>query len=183
MRVISPEISNIWIIRWRLKSDIWNYRWRSGNCLLRCISSLRLHCHSILRFPDNKTFHRLVLFSFQEVDLVLGALSITSERETVVDFSYPIWEEAVGMITLTVLDDQLYLFKPLHVHVWLSYATVMLLAAWLVMLYESWVVNAGMVQGRGPFSHTSTCLWYMYGAMWAQGKVHPWGQFVVVMTT
>ena len=101
----------------------------------------------------------------QDVDMVLGPLSITPERETVVDFTYPIWEEAIGMLTLTVPGNGFYFLKPLQIYAWSCFVCVLIAAALIVRAYECSIVHS-----ENSFSRFAVSLWYFYGMLWAQGK-------------
>ena len=105
----------------------------------------------------------------QEVDLVMAPLSITGEREAVVDFSYPFWWDSLGMMTMTIEHDVFYLVKPLHIYVWMCYVIILLVAAQLVSFSESWAVSLGINRDTSPFCHLKESVWYLFGTMWNQG--------------
>ena len=71
-------------------------------------------------------------------------MTISAERETVVDFTYMYWEEKVGMVTGTVPDDPFYMFKPLTTYVWISFAAAALVAAFGAVCYEASSVKIGV---------------------------------------
>ena len=108
---------------------------------------------------------RLGYIHLQDVDMVLGPMSITPQRETVVDFTYPYWEEATGMLTLTVPGDGFYFLKPLQIYVWCCFVSILIVAAWFVRSYEWNILHI-----KSGFSQLGVSLWYFYGTMWAQGK-------------
>ena len=108
-------------------------------------------------------------FLQQEVDMVLTGLTISSEREQVVDFTYPFWEERLGMITLTQPPDQFYLFRPFSGHVWLIYVTIAVAVAILVKSLEGITLYMchGLRLARTVLGET---LLFSWGAMWNIGK-------------
>ena len=101
--------------------------------------------------------------------MILGTLSITPEREAVLDFTYPIWEEATGMITLTVRGGEFYIFKPLHIYVWCCYISVWFVVALFVRSYEFSATFWGFLRSKSSFTRLDAALWYLYGAIWGQG--------------
>ena len=100
----------------------------------------------------------------------MAGLTISAERETVVDFSYPFWDDSLGMITLTVPEDQFFLFKPLHGYVWLCYGLAALLAAGIMCVWEHTSYRQQGAKGRTIYMRLEECFWYTYSAMWTKGK-------------
>ena len=109
------------------------------------------------------------IFSPQDVDMVVAGMTITSERETVVDFTYLYWEDKIGMLTGTLPDDPYYMFKPLHIYVWVSFAASALVAAIGATCYETWSVRIGVTSTKG-FLLPLYPLWYTVSALWLQGN-------------
>ena len=107
----------------------------------------------------------------QEIDLFVTGLTISPERASVVDFSYPFWFDSIGMITLTVPEDPFYIFKPLHMYVWVVFIAVAVLAAIFVMCHERRRFGDKVTRRQSPFSDLGECLWYNYGIMWIQGNL------------
>ena len=50
-------------------------------------------------------------FLLQDVDFVMTGLTITGQREAVIDYSYPFWEEPLAMVTLLKAPDPARIFK------------------------------------------------------------------------
>ena len=109
------------------------------------------------------------LIFFQTTDMVVTGLTISEERETVVDFSYPFWEESVGLITLTRPDDQFYLYKPLKPLVWVCFVCTALFVGLAAVGVELKTSSLWSLKGHHAFGHIQESCWYMFGAMWNQG--------------
>ena len=61
-------------------------------------------------------------FKFQKADIAVGALTINAEREAVIDFTYPIFENKYSIVVLkpTIGGSSLFrVFRPLSPAVWL----------------------------------------------------------------
>ena len=118
--------------------------------------------------------------AFQDVDIVLTGLTISTERESVIDFSYPFHEERTGLLTLTLPSDPFFVFKPLRVHIWVSFLAAAILIGTLVQISEKCASNTLITQGHAPLMPLFDRLWYTVGAMWNQGTVKLWdGQFSI----
>ena len=113
---------------------------------------------------------RVHSFLIQNIDILLSGLTISAARLEVVDFSFPFWEEKLGMIVGTVNYQNMYLVRPLHVYVWLCYgAMAFLTAAQLVavsrnpgydtLLYHFFYLLGGLCnEGKIRFEHEGpTC--------------------------
>ena len=101
--------------------------------------------------------------------MVVTGLTISEERENVVDFSYPFWEESVGLITLTRPDDQFYLYKPLKPLVWVCFVCAALFVGLAAVGVELKASSLRSLKGQHAFGHLRESCWYMFGAMWNQG--------------
>ena len=100
----------------------------------------------------------------------VSALSVTAEREIVIDFSYLIWEQTSAAMLLTQeKKDQLYLFRPLHMYVWVSFAAAAIVIAVATSQYERVGIHGTYGNSRGRLSQLRNSLWYTYGAMFYQG--------------
>ena len=119
-------------------------------------------------FSENVSSARLSIFP-QDVDLVAAATTITAERATVVDFSYLYWEERLGMLTGTVSGDPFYMFKPLHVYVWICFPGAALVAAIGAACHEVSNVKITVTSKKG-FMLPLELMGYILKAMWVQGK-------------
>ena len=154
-------------------------------CLLWCVRWLRLvllnGCELYAEFIDSVSFPLCValtssrtrtnIFPPQDVDLVIAGMTITAERSTVVDFSYMYWEEKVGMLTGTLPVDPFYMFKPLHIYVWMCFATAALVTAISAACYEISSIKIEATSKKG-FLLPLESLWCTLRAMWVQGKFH-----------
>ena len=103
------------------------------------------------------------------MDMVLTGLTISAEREEVVDFTYPFFEEKLAMITLKHERRQFYLFRPLGTYVWLVYIIAAIYVAILVKCLEGlmliWCHDRRL--HRGVLGKTLLLTW---GAMWHVGE-------------
>ena len=92
----------------------------------------------------------------------MTGLTISAERQTAVDFSFPFWEERLGLLTVTVKQSNFYLFRPLHAYVWLCYVCMALLVGYLA--YSTRVLD---------FSGPGKNMVYLIGGLVCQGdKLH-----------
>ena len=110
------------------------------------------------------------LYHLQDVDMIWTGMTITAMRQTVVDFSYPYWEERAGMLTSTLPEDPFYIFRPLHTYVWLAFLMVALVSALVVRCVESGAFLLGTVHGERTFTSLWTNVWFFIRAFWSQGK-------------
>ena len=104
--------------------------------------------------------------------MVWTGLTISPAREEVIDFSYPFWEESIGVWTTTETEDQFFIYKPLHIHVWICFIGMSVIAAAFIWYLESRSVNSG-TERTAPFTRWDVCLLYIYGAMCNQGEQWP----------
>ena len=119
-------------------------------------------------FSENISSVMVSIFP-QDVDLVAAATTITAERATVVDFSYLYWEEKLGMLTGTVSGEPFYMFKPLHVYVWICFPAAGLVAAICAACHEVSNEKIVMTSEKG-FMLPLELMGYILKAMWVQGK-------------
>ena len=110
-----------------------------------------------------------IFFTIQDVDMVLTGLTISAQREAVVDFSYPFWEESVGLLTLTEHQDEFYIIKPLKFSVWLSLMGTALLAALFAGVLETKSWKSKPADPKKLIKNFTKYLWYTFGAIWYQG--------------
>ena len=101
--------------------------------------------------------------------MILTGLTISSERDEVVDFSFPFFEEKLGMITLTQPQHQFYLFGPLGAYVWLVYIVAAVYVAMLIKYLEGLMPNRrhDIRVDHGVLAKT---LLFAWGAMWHVGE-------------
>ena len=103
----------------------------------------------------------------QEIDMFASALSVSAEREEVIDFSYLIWEQtSAGLLLTQEKQDQFYIFRPLHPYVWVTFGAAAVIIAVVTSLCEM-----ARIGGRplGTLSRLRNSLFYTYGAMFYQG--------------
>ena len=104
------------------------------------------------------------------MDLLISGITISAERESVVDFTYPFWEEKLALVTLTEDSRNFPIFRPLHYIVWICYVGVALVAA-LGIRNQEWLVSVMLNKSNsGEYMTLRDCIWYTYGAMWYQGE-------------
>ena len=109
------------------------------------------------------------MVQWQETDMMVSALSVSAEREEVIDFSYLIWEQTSAGLLLTVPQDQFYIFRPLHLYVWLTFVAAAIITAVVMSQLERTRVGAMYENLPWSFSRLRNSLWYTYGAMFYQG--------------
>ena len=107
--------------------------------------------------------------------MVWSGLTISPAREEVVDFSYPFWEESLGVLTVTKPEEQFFIFRPLHIYVWISYFGLTVMAAVFVRYMESHYSRSEKISRSDEyhalsFTRSDVCIWYTFGAMWNQGN-------------
>ena len=103
------------------------------------------------------------------MDLVVAGLTISAERERVVDFSYFYWEDKIGMLTGSLPGDPFYMFKPLHIYVWVGLVIAALVTAAGAAIYESSTKQIAATSNR-RFMEPQQSIWYTLSAMWIQGR-------------
>ena len=52
--------------------------------------------------------------------MILAGLTVTKARSEVVDFTYPFWEEPVGVVVRVTDHKETYFFKPLGIWVYIK---------------------------------------------------------------
>ena len=96
--------------------------------------------------------------------MVWTGLTISPAREEVVDFSFPFWEESIGMLTATQPEDQFFIFKPLHIYVWVCFIGMPIVTAVLIRYLESF--DPTPYDHRDlSFTRLDTCMFYTVGAI------------------
>ena len=103
------------------------------------------------------------------MDLIVAGLTISAERESVVDFSYFYWEDKIGMLTGSLPGDPFYMFKPLHIYVWVGLVIAALVTAAGAAIYESSTKQIAATSNR-RFMEPQQSIWYTLSAMWIQGR-------------
>ena len=116
-------------------------------------------------------------FLFQDVDLVVAGMTISVEREEVVDFSYLFWEEKLGMLTGTVSGYPFYMLRPIHAYIWLSIMAVVVIAATVAACCETLALKIQKT-ATNVFLTPLDFLRYTSRAMWNQGG---WNNEIVLM--
>ena len=101
--------------------------------------------------------------------MVWTGLTISPAREEVVDFSFPFWEESIGMLTATQPEDQFFIFRPLHIYVWVCFIGMPIATAVLMYFLESLDPKSEDNNVRS-FTRLDTCIFYTFGAILYQGK-------------
>ena len=107
----------------------------------------------------------------QDIDMVWTGLTISPVREEAVDFSYPFWEESIGLLTATQPVDQFFVFRPLHVYVWICFIGMPLVTAVVIRHLESLYPYSEDSHAL-PFTRLGTCMVYTFGAVLYQGKLY-----------
>ena len=112
----------------------------------------------------------LSILSFQEVDILAAPLSISYEREKVMDFTYPFYNE-VSRLLMRRPDENAQKWKrllaPFHTYVYLCLAVSLPVAALLMSLFEKIFPQYRNTPDRADDDglHTySNAFWYLYGA-------------------
>ena len=103
--------------------------------------------------------------------MIWTGLTISPAREQVVDFSYPFWEESIGVFTTTKAGDQFFIFRPLSMFVWICFIGMSVATAVSIRYLESFYAKyrADCIL---PFTRLDVCLWYTLGGMWNQGMMY-----------
>ena len=60
------------------------------------------------------------LIILQQADIILAGLTVTKARSEVVDFTYPFWEEPVGVVVRVTDHKETYFYKPLGTWVYIK---------------------------------------------------------------
>ena len=102
--------------------------------------------------------------------MVWTGLSISPAREEVIDFSYLFWEEHIGLLTNTEAKEQFFIFRPLHIYVWICFIGMAVITAVCVRQLESLGAKSEEYHVLS-FTRFGVCLWYTFGAMWTQGNL------------
>ena len=107
----------------------------------------------------------------QEADIAAAALTITADRETVIDFSFPYWEEPSGILIRRPGEGSklLTLLTPLRWSVWATVISEVMLAS--VAIYACTVFANRVIMRRRDtiMAAFHNCLWYCFGVMTNQG--------------
>ena len=107
----------------------------------------------------------------QEADIAAAAVTITADRETVVDFSFPYWEEPSGILIRRPGEGSklLTLLKPLQWSVWATVICEVILAS--VAIYACTIFANRVIVRRTDtiMAVFHNCLWYCFGVLTNQG--------------
>ncbi|KAL3861014.1 hypothetical protein ACJMK2_007107 [Sinanodonta woodiana] len=138
----------------------------------------------------------------QEVDMVVAALSIQSERKQVMDFSYPFYYDHRTVLVKKIDPGKtkwMTLLKPMPWQVLVSIGAALIVSSFVFFLvekYNPYYSHPGHTEAREVTrGHNSfaAAFWYMYGALITQGGVRIpdsiagrmligfWGLFSVVV--
>lgn len=105
------------------------------------------------------------------MDFAVGPITITSEREAVIDFTKSYMEDGVGIVFRKLTKNQkssFEIFRPLKPQVWgCIVVTVLIVGALLFVIFLSGPYKE--TDGTGHFT-ISGSLWLVYGAFLQQGK-------------
>lgn len=114
---------------------------------------------------------------FQEVDLAVGPFTITSIRESVIDFTKPYLEDSTGILTRKPQDEdsQLFqMFKPYSGEVWGAIAAATFLVGVISFLVNYHTPYSGIRQGVNDSTTDeisfSENLWLIYSSAMEQGN-------------
>ena len=103
--------------------------------------------------------------------MVWTGLSISPARARVVDFSYPFCEEYTGILTTTKTKEIFFIFRPLHIYVWICFIGMAVITALFVQQLESLDTRTKEYH-ISSFTRFDVSFWYIFGAMWSQGNQH-----------
>jgi hypothetical protein len=110
------------------------------------------------------------LLSFQEADLVASTLTINTEREQVIDFTYPIIFDYVTVVFAKPrVNKWRTLLNPYTDMVYALMIISLLLVSLIFFLLERWHPKYCDVSNKPP-PNLYDCFFYMFGALLAQGK-------------
>ena len=111
----------------------------------------------------------------QDIDIALTGLTITQEREVVVDFTYPFWTDMQAFGVLYVESATPLLLRPLSRDVWMTYFAMAIFIS--IVLWSSEVLTSKTkVQSIAPVDKTTASKYhdiYMFviGAVFYQGEL------------
>ena len=115
------------------------------------------------------------MFLLQKIDVGLTGLTVTHERATVVDFTYPFWSDMQAFGVLYEESLIPLLFRPLSRDVWITYfATAVFIS--IVLWGSDVLVLKGVAQSNVTVDKTIASKYhdvfmYVVGAVFSQGKV------------
>ncbi|XP_076114569.1 putative glutamate receptor [Mytilus galloprovincialis] len=111
----------------------------------------------------------------REVDIVAAALTVHSDRETVMDFTYPYFYEFSSIIFKKSDPDNskwTRLLDPLSTTVLILVGICLPTASFILCLLENTNPFYNKRQGKRGLHNMSDSFWYMYGALLTQGGEH-----------
>ena len=99
-------------------------------------------------------------------------VTITAERETVVDFTIPYWEEPSGVLIRRPDEgsEVLKLLKPLQWSVWVTVILLFLLSSCVMYAYTVCTNRLSTRQRDRTMTSFRNCLWYSFSALVNQGN-------------
>lgn len=134
-----------------------------------------VYCHT---FPNESrvptVFLLLFLINLQRADLAISAITITPERESVVDFSKRYMDYSVGILIKKPEEkiNIFSLFAPFDFAVWACIAAAIPIVGVLIFVLNR--IQAVRAQnssqpGASPSSTLHSAIWIVYGAFVQQG--------------
>ena len=105
-------------------------------------------------------------YILQKADMVISGLTITTQREEVVDFTYPFWDEPTAVMFKVDPKDQFFITSPLKNEVWLTLIGAGILCVLTVGFMEVCVIKKKAKSSK-ILQESS---WYIIGAQFMQGE-------------
>ena len=119
--------------------------------------------------------YRLFILSHsftQEVDLMVGAISIQADREMAMDFTHPFYYDSSTIMMRRPHEDEAKIYtlmKPFKYQVYLILAIVLPASAIMLSLMER-ASPYYRLHGREGRQSFQSSFWYMFGAILSQGE-------------
>ncbi|XP_052071213.1 glutamate receptor 3-like [Mytilus californianus] len=112
-----------------------------------------------------------------EADFAAGPFTITSARESVIDFTTTYMEEGIGILTMrpkVEANKEYKMFKPLSVSVWVTIAVAIVVVGVLVYVNNRYSSDTTVTQTEDNEPHQnppklSSSMWHVYGYFVEQG--------------
>lgn len=119
----------------------------------------------------------MMILSLKEIDFAVAPFTITSIRESVIDFTVPIMEDGVGILTKKVTEEPYKIFKtlkPFTPKVWGAIGVVIIVVGFLLYFINR--VSPYTVDGQDFQVDTAvqqkklkSNIWVIYGSFLEQG--------------
>ncbi|KAI0208463.1 Glutamate receptor ionotropic, delta-1 [Lamellibrachia satsuma] len=111
----------------------------------------------------------------KDADMAAAGLTITADRRTAVDFSFPYWEEPSGILIRRPGEGSkiLSLLKPLQWSVWVAIIFEVLLAAGVIYVCTACTNHLTTRHRDTTMTSFENCLWYTFGALVNQSATAP----------